>query len=136
MINFIEIGLLPIKFETLISTVKSLGYSKIGLNTKEFSTDVDIVNRLDLNPRNPNELLRKLSSSRWKVEIITVNCRSKSLARLVGRDRRVDLITYPLLSNWKYNHLDRKQIFRFSSKMIYIYLERLSSYLKEIQITR
>jgi RNase P/RNase MRP subunit p30 len=86
-----------------------LGYSAIGLNTKVDSADLDVIKRLDLDPKNPNELLRSLRSNRWKTEIITVNCRNKSVARQAGRDRRVDLITYPMVDNWRNNHLDRQQ---------------------------
>jgi RNase P/RNase MRP subunit p30 len=106
---FIEIGIDSLYPQNIISTAKSLGYTKIGLNKKTFSNKLDIINRLDLNPKNSNELQKKLRKNRWKTEIITVNCRNKSLARLAGQDRRVDLITYPLLSNWKSNHLDIKQ---------------------------
>ena len=106
---FIEIGIDSAYPQNIIPTAKSLGYSKIGLNNKIFSNKIEIINRLDLNPKNSNELLRKLRENRWKTEIITVNCRNKSVARLAGQDRRVDLITYPLLSNWKSNHLDIKQ---------------------------
>jgi ribonuclease P/MRP protein subunit RPP1 len=76
---------------------------------KTESNTIDIVKRLDLDPKNSNELLRSLRSQRWKNEIITVNGRSKSLARQAGRDRRVDLITYPIVAKWKNNHLDRQQ---------------------------
>ena len=107
--NFTEIGLRPDKSEEIISTAKSLEYSTIGLNTKPDSADLDVVRRLDLDPRNPNELLRSLRSNRWKNEIITVNCRTKSVARQAGRDHRVDLITYPVLGNWRENSLDRQQ---------------------------
>ncbi len=93
----------------VVSTAKSLGYTVIGLNEKPDTNIVDIVKRLDLNPKNPNELLRTLRSHRWKTEIITVNCRNKSVARQAGRDRRVDLINYPIVDKWKDNHLDRQQ---------------------------
>ena len=93
----------------VFSTAKSLGYTVIGLNEKPDTNIVDIVKRLDLNPKNPNELLRTLRSHRWKTEIITVNCRTKSVARQAGRDRRVDLINYPIVDKWKDNHLDRQQ---------------------------
>ena len=106
---FTELCLKPENPEEIISLVKSLGYSSIGLSEKIESDTIDIVSRLDLNPKNPNELLRSLRNQRWKTEVITVNCRSKSVARQAGKDRRVDLITYPILDKWKNNHLDRQQ---------------------------
>ena len=70
---------------------------------------MDIVSRIDLSPNNTDELLKCLRSYRRKTEIITVNCRNKSVARQAGRDRRVDLINYPLLDTGKRNYLDRQQ---------------------------
>lgn len=106
---FTDLFLKPDNPEEIISVVKSLGYSSIGLTEKIESTGIDVVSRLDINPKNPNELLRNLRSHRWKTEIITVNCKTKSVARQAGRDRRVDLITYPIVDKWKNNHLDRQQ---------------------------
>ena len=109
MRNFTDLCLKPDNPEEIISTAKSLGYTTIGLNEKIETNTIDTVSRLDLNPKNTNELLRSLRSHRWKTEIITVNCRSKSVARQAGRDRRVDLINYPFADRWKDNHLDRQQ---------------------------
>ena len=113
--------------EEIISTVKSLGYTRIGLNEKSDTNTIDIVKRLDLNPKNSNELLRSLRSQRWKTEIITVKCRSKSVARQAGRDRRVDLINYPIVDRWKDNHLNRQQagLMRDSGSGYLIDLSRL-----------
>ena len=109
MRHFTDLCLKPDNPEMIISTTKSLGYSSIGLAEKIETNSIDIVSRIDLDPKNPNELLRSLRSQRWKTEIITVNCRTKSVARQAGRDRRVGLITYPIVDQWKNNHLDRQQ---------------------------
>ncbi|MBD3171191.1 hypothetical protein GF326_01840, partial [Candidatus Bathyarchaeota archaeon] len=50
--------------------------------------NLDIVKRVDLEPGNPNELLKDLRQCRWNTEVITVKCRKKSVARQAGRDRR------------------------------------------------
>lgn len=73
------------------------------------SDKLDIVKRVDLEPGNPNELLKNLRQIRWNTEVITVKCRKKSVARQAGRDRRVDLVSYPFTRNWKQNYLDRQQ---------------------------
>lgn len=109
MRHFTDLCLNPDNPDTVISLAKTLGYDSIGLNSKTETTGSDIVSRLDIDPKNPNELLRSLRSYRLKTEIITVNCRTKSVARQAGRDRRVDLITYPIVEKWKDNHLDRQQ---------------------------
>ena len=106
---FTDLCLNPYNPEEILSLAKYLGYTSIGLTEKAETNTIDIVKRLDLNPKNPNDLLRNLRSQRWKSEIITVNCRTKSVARQAGRDRRVDLINYPVAERWKDNHLDRKQ---------------------------
>ncbi len=109
MRHFTELCLKPEKTEELLSAVKALGYSSIGLTQKVKTGDLDIVSRLDLDPRNPNDLNNSLKSSRWRTEIITVNCRSKSVARQAGRDNRVDLVKFPVTDKWKQNYLDRPQ---------------------------
>jgi len=125
--HFNDLCLKPKNLEKIITTVKSLGYTRLGLNEKIETNTIDIVKCLDLNPKNPNELLRSLRSYRWKTEIITVNCRTKSVARQAGRDRRVDLINYPITDKWKDNHLDRQQagLMRDSGSVYLIDLSRL-----------
>lgn len=93
----------------LVSAALVLGYSSIGLTQGVEEEDIEIVKRLDLDPRNPNDLVRSLRGSRWNNEVITVNCRTKSVARQAGKDNRVDLITFPVTENWKQNSLDSQQ---------------------------
>jgi RNase P/RNase MRP subunit p30 len=57
--------------------------------------EVDLVTRVDLKPRTPNELVYCLRRLRRKFEIIAVICDSKSVARQAARDRRVDLLNFP-----------------------------------------
>jgi RNase P/RNase MRP subunit p30 len=90
----------------MVEAAKSLGYSLVGVAGK---TDLDVVTRLDLDPKNQNKLNQSLRSNRWRIEIIVVNCRNKSVARKAGQDRRVDLVTYPISDKWKRNYLDRQQ---------------------------
>ncbi|TRO51953.1 hypothetical protein E2P71_08385 [Candidatus Bathyarchaeota archaeon] len=109
MRRFTELCLKPENMDELVSIGKSLGYSAVGLSKKATVDGVDIVKRLDLDPKNPNELIKSLRSSRWNNEIIAVNCRTKTVARQAGKDNRVDLITYPLSDKWKQNFLDPQQ---------------------------
>jgi len=110
MRRFTELCLKPESPEEMVLTAKMLGYSSVGLPKKAESEGVDVVKRLDLDPKNPNELIKGLRSSRWNNEIITVNCRSKTVARQAGKDNRVDLITYPLSDKWRQNFLDPQQV--------------------------
>jgi ribonuclease P/MRP protein subunit RPP1 len=58
---------------------------------------VDFASRVDLRPRTPNELMLKLRRLRRKFEVIGVACENKQVARQAAKDRRVDLISFPLL---------------------------------------
>ncbi|NWG11203.1 hypothetical protein HXY33_05590 [Candidatus Bathyarchaeota archaeon] len=58
---------------------------------------VDLVSRVDLKPKTPGELIHNLRKLRRRFEIIAVLCESKSVARQAARDRRVDLLNFPLV---------------------------------------
>jgi len=58
---------------------------------------VDLVSRVDLKPRTPGELIHNLRRLRRRFEVIAVLCESKSVARQAARDRRVDLLNFPLV---------------------------------------
>jgi len=58
---------------------------------------IDFASRVDLRPRTPNELMRQLRRLRRKFEVICVNCENKAVARQAAKDRRVDLLNFPLL---------------------------------------
>jgi RNase P/RNase MRP subunit p30 len=90
----------------MVEATKELGYSLVGVAGK---TELDVVKRLDIDPKNQNQLNQSLRSNRRRTEVITVNCRNKSVARKAGQDRRVDLVTYPVSDKWKRNYLDRQQ---------------------------
>jgi RNase P/RNase MRP subunit p30 len=58
---------------------------------------VDFVSRVDLRPRSAGELVRLLRGVRRRFEVVCVLCESKGVARQAARDRRVDLLSFPLL---------------------------------------
>ena len=60
-------------------------------------TKLDLATRVDLRPRTKNELLQQLRRLRRKFEIICVYCETKEVARQAAKDRRVDLLNFPLL---------------------------------------
>ena len=65
---------------------------------------MDFASRIDLRPRSQNELLSLLRKFRRKFEVICVLCESKEISRQAAKDRRVDLLNFPLLD-------DRKRFF-------------------------
>lgn len=56
---------------------------------------VDLATRVDLEPRNPEELLRDLRRYRRRFELVAVLCESKNVARQAAKDRRVDILNFP-----------------------------------------
>jgi RNase P/RNase MRP subunit p30 len=66
------------------------------LKTACSTLGVDFVSRVDVRPRNPDELLNQLRRLRRKFEVICVFCETKEVARQAAKDRRVDLLNFPL----------------------------------------
>ncbi|MBS7655026.1 hypothetical protein KEJ50_00750 [Candidatus Bathyarchaeota archaeon] len=66
--------------------------------------NIDLASRVDLKPYNKNELLLALRKLRRKFEIISVECTSNKLAIIAARDRRVDLISFPLSFKAKFTY--------------------------------
>jgi ribonuclease P/MRP protein subunit RPP1 len=95
----------------LASKVAELGYKLVALQLfpetrpeeilqlkKVFNNfGLDFASRVDLRSRSQNELLSLLRKLRRKFEIICVLCENKEVARQAAKDRRVDLLNFPLL---------------------------------------
>jgi RNase P/RNase MRP subunit p30 len=95
----------------VLSKGAALGYSLVGVPlAAETSADevaslravcsevgVDFVSRVDLRPRSQDDLMRQLRRLRRKFEVVCVACESKEVARQAAKDRRVDLLSFPLL---------------------------------------
>jgi len=58
---------------------------------------IDFASRVDLRPRTQNELMHQLRRLRRKFEAVCVKCENKAVARQAAKDRRVDLLNFPLL---------------------------------------
>jgi len=97
------------KVEKMIRTAASLGYTLVGVSLpRNISVrahvahlermcrnhGVDLATRIDLMPDSLKELLRLLRRYRRKFELVSVNCRSKSVARQAAKDHRVDLLSF------------------------------------------
>jgi RNase P/RNase MRP subunit p30 len=103
------------KTEKMIQKAKELGYNTIGIplpfnvrkeqksQLKQVCKEakVDFVTRVNLSPRNSNELLSGLRKYRRKFEIVAVRCDTKDVARQAAKDRRVDLIQFSVTNNRK-----------------------------------
>jgi RNase P/RNase MRP subunit p30 len=92
----------------MIGKASELGYRLVALTfPQNFSEEeirqlreecreckVDLVSRVDLNPKTPRELIRSLRILRRRFEVIAVLCESKSVARQAAKDRRVDILNF------------------------------------------
>lgn len=58
--------------------------------------NVDLAPRVDLRPKSREELLRLVRKLRRKFEVVGVECSSSQVAAVAARDRRVDIIYFPL----------------------------------------
>ena len=110
---FIDLHLCPNledqdKTRRMIEKSAELGYKAVGVTLpQKFYRDeiekiskicsevgLDFISRIDLKPTNTTELLRSLRLLRRSVEIISVRCVSKSVARQAAKDRRVDVLSF------------------------------------------
>ena len=97
--------------ERMIKKAASLGYCAIGVplpanvsetlvsKLRQLCTEsgMDLITRLDLAPKNTDELLSQLRRNRRRFEIVSVSCTFKTVARQAAKDRRVDLLSFPSL---------------------------------------
>jgi ribonuclease P/MRP protein subunit RPP1 len=96
------------KTENMIRKASELGYKLVGIphspqaNKEQIGqlkhicneAKVDLATRVNLSPRDPNELLHNLRHFRRKFEIIAIRCQTKDVARQAAKDRRVDLLQF------------------------------------------
>jgi RNase P/RNase MRP subunit p30 len=106
----------------MIGKASRLGYRLIAVTFPPNSTEeeirqlrsiskeaeIDMVSRVDLKPRTPNELIYSLRKLRRKFEIIAVVCESKNVARQAAKDRRVDLLNFSSL-DFRWRFFDRAE---------------------------
>ncbi len=111
MRKFVDLGIKPSEgtFTQIFDAAKQLGYSRIGVETKQKSSVLDQVNRIDLHPVNQNDLGKQLRKLRTKTEIITVHCKTRGVSRQAARDNRVDFVRFPISWGKRVQYLDHRQ---------------------------
>ena len=116
MRRFVDLHLCPVmqdirQIEEMVRKSSGLGYHIVGmplsvdvkrdkiLQLQKMCNDakIDFVTRTDLVPKTPHELLSNLRRYRRRFEVISVTCVSKSVARQAAKDRRVDLLSFPVI---------------------------------------
>ena len=112
----------PTQTAKLASKAAQLGYKLIAtqlapetkpeeirqLKTACEDMGLDFASRVDLRPRTQDELLSLLRKLRRRFEIICVLCENKEVARQAAKDRRVDLLNFPLL-DYRRRFFDRAE---------------------------
>ena len=110
------------QIQKLASKMADLGYTLVGVplapdaRTEEIhrlkatfeDVGLDFASRVDLYPRSQDELLNLLRKLRRRFEVICVCCESKEVARQAAKDRRVDLLNFPLL-DYRRRFFDRAE---------------------------
>jgi ribonuclease P/MRP protein subunit RPP1 len=101
----------PANASRIINKAAALGYRLIAVplspETREDETvklqnmcseaKIDLASRVDIKPKTHNDLMHQLRRLRRKFEVICVACENKEVARQAAKDRRVDLLNFPLL---------------------------------------
>lgn len=63
--------------------------------------NIEIYRRIDLSPKNVEDLKKKLRQFRRKFEILSVKCVEKKICTWAARDRRVDILNFPSIEYLK-----------------------------------
>lgn len=96
----------------MLRRASELGYRSVGVpfpkrNRQNLANDIrkvcidqglDLVTRVDLWPKSAKGLIRDLRQLRRRFELVSVYCRSKSVARQAAKDHRVDLLVFPSIN--------------------------------------
>ena len=102
MRKFVDLHIIPgaSNVDSMLNQAVKLGFSAIGVSgTKPKVDNIDTVSRLDITPKNQEQLNNMLRNSRRKFEVISVICQNKNVARQAAKDNRVDIIKFPLDQN-------------------------------------
>jgi RNase P/RNase MRP subunit p30 len=108
--------------EKMICKALELGYDLVGIpfpsyvNREKISEiekickdiGLDFATRVNLSPRNSNQLLHDLRKIRRKFEIVAVRCLTKDTARHAAKDRRVDLLQFSV-TNMRQRFFDEQE---------------------------
>lgn len=95
--------------EEVLSFASELGYTDVGLVLNRSPShemrfylrsadkyNLNLVSRLNLFPKDPKDLLNLLKRYRLKYEIIAVTCDNLKVTKQAAKDRRVDLLNFPI----------------------------------------
>lgn len=81
-----------------VRRARELGYHGLGVvcaGRDEPGSQVELASRIDLAPRNQQELMDQLNKYRRSYVVVSVTCTSKNVARQAAKDHRVDIVKFP-----------------------------------------
>ena len=81
-----------------VRRARELGYHGLGVvcaGRDEHGSQVELASRIDLAPRNQQELMDQLNRYRRSYVVVSVTCTSKNVARQAAKDHRVDILRFP-----------------------------------------
>jgi ribonuclease P/MRP protein subunit RPP1 len=98
MRKFADLHVCPGDPESMLEKARLLGYNMVGVCGADVSGEygVDIASRVNISPKNLNELSRQLKKLRRRVVVLSVECSSVKIARQAAKDHRVDILRFPL----------------------------------------
>ena len=99
MRRFIDLRVQPPRgrLDEIVARARELGYSGLGVSGHpvEARQGIDLFTRLDLVPRNQQQLVDLLNRHRRGYVVIAVTCTGKAVARQAAKDHRVDVLRFP-----------------------------------------
>ncbi len=107
MKRFADINLKIFDEERMVKLAKEYGFQTIAISISE-SSHIDqliklgekyglaIIRRVNLKPSTISELVINLNRWRLNCEIIAVECNSATITKQAAKDRRVDLLNFPI----------------------------------------
>ncbi len=103
MRRFLDLHLRPRgqeELEAMLEKALRLGYQGVAvagqpLEGLEGPKGLDVISRIDLEPKTAGALKASLRRVRRLYEVVAVECHSKAVARQAARDHRVDVVYFP-----------------------------------------
>jgi RNase P/RNase MRP subunit p30 len=104
MRRFLDLHLRPRdqgELEAMLMMASELGFGGVAVAYEDLLEDLEppegleVISRIDLNPKTAGALKAALRRVRRLYEVVAVECRSKAVARQAARDHRVDVVYLP-----------------------------------------
>jgi len=101
----------PRQGDAMVRRAGDLGYAGVAVvgEAAKDAGGIEVYTRVDLEPRNQQQLADQLNKHRRGFTVVSVTCTSKSVARQAAKDHRVDVIRFPSDHRRRSVWMDRQQ---------------------------